>query len=124
VTSRAERPALGSVEAWPRPGRPTPRPQPGAATIQVADTPEGINLDLALLALSGTILIDGPGAVGLTVRRNVATGFAVLSVAVGADVEVRGLSVSNGSRGRVTATGANLRLTGVTISGNVTNGGC
>ncbi len=70
---------------------------PGTDEITVEPSLSGtINLASPLPTLTGSVNIDGPGAGQLTVRRDAAPQFRILTVAFGASVKIEGLTITNG----------------------------
>ena len=67
-------------------------------TIVFASSLTGtVNLQSALPTLTGEVAIDGPGADRVTVRRSGAAGpFGIFEIAIGATVEISGLTIANG----------------------------
>ena len=87
-----------------------------------------INLTGALPDLSSNIQIQGPGAAGLTVRRDTGGDYRIFTVTGGPTVVLDGLTISNGHVGAsyfnafgggvYNAPGGSLTVTNCTLSGN------
>ncbi|HYE16031.1 MAG TPA: choice-of-anchor Q domain-containing protein [Pyrinomonadaceae bacterium] len=101
----------------------------GTINLTGGSTPD---LESALY-INSNITINGPGASLLTVRRDTGGDYRIFRIAAGATVHISGLTVSNGrvvyigdaqagSCGGINSQGT-LTLTGVTVSGNVVDGG-
>lgn len=99
--------------------------EPGRDVITFAPSVRGeINLKSALPTLRGELMIRGPGAGKLTVRRAAAYGFRIFTIArssnVPTNVTISGLRISNGdySDGGAIRNDGTLTLRGVIVSGN------
>jgi hypothetical protein len=92
--------------------------EPGQDTINLNVTGT-INLTAALPDISDDVIMLGPGAGNLTVRRNTGGDYRIFTVA-GGTVEIRDLTVSNGESnvGGGIYNQASLTLDGVVISDN------
>ncbi|MBI1761889.1 MAG: hypothetical protein HYR56_10680 [Acidobacteria bacterium] len=98
----------------------------GADTINI--TVNGtINLAGVLPDIASNLMINGPGANLLTVRRNTGGDYRIFQINSGVSVDLTGLTISNGSV--PTGEGGGLRNSGVltitncAITGNLANGG-
>ncbi len=98
----------------------------GADTINI--TVNGtINLAGVLPDIASNLMINGPGANLLTVRRNTGGDYRIFQINSGVSVDLSGLTISNGSV--PTSEGGGIRNSGVltitncAITGNLANGG-
>lgn len=82
--------------------------------------PQTINLASALPDITGFVDVYGPGARGLTVRRNTGGDYPVFTIDVGARASLSGLTVSNGSSpsGGGIRNAGSLTLARMAIDGN------
>jgi CSLREA domain-containing protein/uncharacterized repeat protein (TIGR01451 family) len=83
-----------------------------------------INLSSALPDLSGYVLINGPGANQLTIRRNSGGSYRLFNIPFGAAISFSGLTLSNGlgDEGGAMRNAGSLTVTDCALTGNQSKG--
>ena len=101
---------------------------PGSTITFAAPVTGTIDL-LSSIAFNKSLIIDGPGANVLNIRRNVPAAFRIFTISGNPNVTVSDLTISNGDAGAsfgggIYSTGGNLTLDAVAIAANkAANGG-
>ncbi|MFN8420955.1 MAG: hypothetical protein U0528_17195 [Anaerolineae bacterium] len=90
----------------------------------VFSTPQIINLTTTLPLLTTNMVIDGPGANLLTVRRDNSGSYRIFAIFTSSTVSIDGLTIANGNLGQGSGilNQGTLTLTNSTVSGNTATG--